>query len=187
MKLTPRSLKWRAIWVTLLASVSTLASVYYWQKSTIDGWVSDVRSEYASWREMLDRIERMKTGNDPVLRDLARGEFGRGSSVDEWLAKHPPTDCIRHDNYVTAIYGKMGLISPHVVAEDGRLVHAGCGAFTFSTEFFTFRTEADQKRWSKSIHREWQFELAAQAAVVGIAPLARYRDASYFPPPDDQP
>lgn len=187
MKLIPRSTKWRVIGVTLLASVSTLASVYYWQKSTTDGWIRDVRSEYAKWRETQDRIERMKTGDDPVLRDLALGKFGHGSSMDEWLAKHPPTDCIRHDNYITAIYGKMGLISPHVVAEDGRLVHAGCGAFTFITEFFTFRTQADQKRWSESIHREWQFELAAHAAVVGVASLARHRDSSFFPPHDDRP
>jgi hypothetical protein len=183
MPLLPRSLKWRAILLTLLVTASSLIVAYFLNRSTVDGWWGDVELWMKEQRERQERIDRLKESDHPYLRALARGEFGRGSSADEWLAKHPPTECIRHDNYVTMIYGEGHLLCPHVIARDGKLVHAHCGAFTFLTEFFTFRNEGEQTAWSDSFKRWAQDDNATHAAVIGVAPLARGRDARDFPPP----
>lgn len=185
MRLWPKSLKWRTILLTLLVTASSLVVAYFVNRSAVDGWCDDVHGWMKEQRDRQERIHRLKSSDEPFLRDLARGEFGRGSSADEWLAKHPPTECIRHDNYVTMLYGRGNFLSPQVIAQDGKLVHAHYGAFTFLTEFFTFRNDAEETAWGDSFRKWDRDQNAARAAVIGVAPLARGRDARDFPPPSD--
>ncbi len=183
MRLWPRSLKWRTILLTLLVTASSLVVAYFVNRSAVDGWCDDVQGWMKEQRERQERIDRLKSSDEPFLRDLARGEFGRGSSADEWLAKHPPTECIRHDNYVTMIYGDGHLLSPHVIAEGGKLVHAHCGWFEIYTEFFTFRSEIAKNAWSESFKRWHQGYNATMPAVLGVAAVSQRFDARDFPPP----
>jgi len=181
MRLIPRTLKWRAILLTLLVTASGLTVACVLNLATVDEWIFPTRVWVTNQLERQQRIDRLKESEEPYLRDLARGEFGPGSSADEWFAKHPPTECMRHDNYITAFYVRNEYTIQVVIAQDGKLVHAHCGPT--HTEFFTFRTKADENDYVASYERWHKGYCAAMPAVLGVAAVSRRIHTSEFPQP----
>lgn len=177
MRLWPKSLKWRAIVLTLIVTASSCGVTCLLNPSMVDEWVFTARVWMRNQLERQERIDRLKESEHASLRDLARGEFGRGSTADEWFAKHPPTWCVRHDNYITAYYARDEEIILEVIAQDGELIHAHIG-YTYY-DFFTFRTKADQNAHADSLTRWVRFNNLTLPGVVGVAAAV----PRHFPPP----
>lgn len=184
MRLWPKSLKWRTILLTILVVASSCGVTCLLKPSLVDDWVFPARKWVEYQLERQERIDRLKESEHAFHRDLARGEFGRGSSADEWFAKHPPTECMRHDNYITAYYANVNMyIVQVVIAQDGKLIQAYCGPT--HTEFFTFRTKADENDYADSFKRWHRGHCAAMPAVLGVAAVSDRIHTSQFPQPTD--
>jgi hypothetical protein len=183
MRLWPKSLKWRAILLTLLVTASNCGVTCLLNPSMVDDWIFPARVWMRNQLERQERIDKLKESEHAFHRDLALGEFGRESSADKWLAKHPPTVCARHDNYITALYERNEYTILVVNAQDGKLVHAHCGPT--HTDFFTFRTKADENAYSDSFKRWYQGYCATMPAVLGVAAVSKRIHASQFPQPTD--
>jgi hypothetical protein len=103
--------------------------------------VTYVRNE-ASLRPRLDRQVRFfnyRTGERPILADLAGGRVRPGDSIETVIATHPPDRVVRHGEYVTASYTYGG---PHqwvvlvLIAKHGRLASAKLYSAIENDEFF---------------------------------------------------
>lgn len=176
MRLWPKSLKWRTILLTLLGLGGSATVAYLLNRTAVDGWVTGVQKQIQAAEIRQDRLGISKNSPHAPIRDLGNGLFRRGSSADEWFAKHPPARRRQHDEYVAATYEEGGLT---VIARDGRLV------FARSTlcEYFGFASEADDEAYQESHARWLQEYFSARAAVVGVAPDAiALRPWHYLPP-----
>jgi hypothetical protein len=131
------------------------------------------------------RFVGYRTGDDPVLRDLAAGRIKRGDSVEELIATYPPDRIVRHANYVTLSYGvgKDGLMSFEgvtVVARNGKLVAAAAWSCTYVDVFF--RDESALGGYGPSyeaeMHRQSQAKWEAALAVAGFGATI---DPTYVP------
>jgi hypothetical protein len=184
MRLWPKSLKWRAILLTLLVTASSCGVTCLLNPSMVDDWVFPARKWVEHQVERQKEIDRLKESEHASLRDLAHGEFGRGSSADEWFAKHPPTQCFRHDNYITAHYlrDEFGIFLV-VISRDSELIHAHIG-YTYY-DFFTFRTKAEEKDYADSFERWHKGYCATMPAVLGVAAVSKRIHMSQFPQPVD--
>lgn len=183
MRLWPKSLKWRAILLTMLVTASSLSVACVLNLSTVAGWANTARHWVEDQHDRQKKIDQLKHSEHAFHRDLARGEFGRGSSAEEWFAKHPPSWCARHDNYITAFYETEERIDQVVVAQDGKLVSAHISWTLY--DFFTFRTEADENDYVYSFRRWHQGYCATMPAVLGVAAVSERIYWTQFPQPTD--
>lgn len=167
MRLIPRTLKWRAILLTLLGLVAVGGTVGY-------VWWQPIR-EYI---HNQSAIARLREDPDPLTRALARGEVRAGTSVADLTTTYTPVDVIRSGRYTQFSYPN-GLT---ILAKDGRLayaIHWGEGAVFFDTmeagEFSDFlrgylQDQNTESRLSDA-QRDWHRSDtdSSHSAVAGVA------------------
>lgn len=128
-----------------------------------------------------DHFAILKRGPACVEKDLTIGRFRVGSDFNELCKAWPPDVVVKHDRYVTAVYGKMGpeMFSydhTYVSAEDGKLFYATGGGCVWGCVFFSTLAEPDEGGWGDSFHpaaQAWQVEQRAnyrrRLAALGAA------------------
>lgn len=153
----------RTVWwfLVTLAAILVPAAVVY------------VRNE-ATLRPHLDRQVRFyhyRTGDKPILADLAAGRVKLGDPVEDVLAAHPPTRLVRHDEYVTASYsygtGHQGEVVV-LIAKHGKLVSGKLYAAANNDQFFhdpAAVTPAHHHSYLDEMNREGRLQAETREAV----------------------
>jgi hypothetical protein len=130
-------------------------------------WLADVAVSHYRGRY----LRRVRAGADPATRDLADGKFRAGDSMTALLARHPPDQFIRHDEYTTAVY-LNGNRETYVAAEDGQLIYAkACG---YRSPNYLFFDSGGSRSWyasyQQAILQRLQLMAVAGPAAIGRLP-----------------
>lgn len=138
----------------------------------------------AQYRETL----RLRDSDDPVVRALARGEIGPGTSVEELIEKYPPKKVRQYGRFVDVRYDR-----PDLIAMDGKLVFAKFGSCSQAHIFFDRLTEADERAYSASVttyydqqFQEWKAAHSAAGGVMGWASCFTPLRELANPPPTEE-
>jgi hypothetical protein len=133
--------------------------------------------------------EQYRSGDDPLLRGLATGEYGPGYPVEELIRMYPPKCIYRHDEFVTATFGKPGEFGgTEVIAMNGKVVFARDDVWRSPSHvFFRNMSPAEGQAYSQSfsalIDAIIEKRNALSMAVAGAAAVA-YMRGEYDPAPN---
>ncbi len=175
MRLLPRSLKWRAILLTLLGLAAVIGTAgYVWWRPI--------------WLHTQSQVEIVCLREDPhpVTRGLARGEIGPQTDIEQMISAHRPDELLRSGQFVRASYytdrgADRG--GTHVVAVNGR---PACASFCTGgqhTIFFDHLTREENRAFTDATPENEPLRSdAVRAGHRAIAGVAGYRAASDWPP-----
>ncbi len=159
MRLLPRSLKWRAILLTLLGLVAVGGSVWWTFRADISAFVKR--------QQVLDDLRKSPLAIDQCI---GGGQFHVGVSVEEWIAAHPPKSHIRHDEYDTLTYQlTVRRDSPRVIAVNGAIVFADTESGQPKNALAGNLSPDESAAYWRSFLRWQARQTVGQAAVCGIA------------------
>lgn len=161
MRLVPKSLKWRAILLTLLGLVSVVVSVWFTFGRQI-GWAVEDR-----WN-----VLRLRYDPHPVTRGLACGDIGPHTSVEEMIVAHPLDVLLRSGRFVRTSY-YTNVSGTHVIGVNGRPACASFCALNQHTIFFDHLTRDENRAVTDMTpengrHRPDEVR-AGHRAVAGVA------------------
>jgi hypothetical protein len=169
----------RRLWTALIALfvlASIVTAVWRYEKGI---------TRYINYRIQRNQY---RNSDDPLLRGLARGEYGPGYPIEELIRAYPPKSIYRHDEFVTVTFGKPEWLGgTEVIAMNGKVVYARDGWCSAAHVFFMTMSPVEEQAYLNSFSAVVDAMIekrdAPPQAVAGAAGVA-YMRGEYEPAPN---